>query len=98
MEPKRGITHCIAQTKFMCIILMLVMCERLINSSGQTHILVQLSQTGEIYLQNTEIIYSISRHDLGPNKDQGRQEEMEGLRQRQRRLIYIKVERLAQAY
>ena len=37
-------------------------------------------------------------HDLGPNKDQGRQEEMEGLKQRQRRLIYIKDERLAQAY
>ena len=51
-----------------------------------------------MYLQNTRIIYSISMHDLGPNKDQGRQEEMEGLKQRQRRLIYIKDERLAQAY
>ena len=51
-----------------------------------------------MYLQNTRIIYSISMHDLGPNKDQGCQIEMEGLTQRQRRLIYIQVERLGQAY
>ena len=51
-----------------------------------------------MYLQNTRIIYSISMHDLDPSRDQGRQEEMEGLKQRQRRLIYIKDERLVQAY